>query len=38
MGGKGHRLMGEREIDNSLPGDKAAGQNVMGRNLTEELF
>ena len=28
MGGKGDRLMGEREIDNSLPGDKAAGQNV----------
>ena len=29
MGGKGDRLMGEREIDTSLPGDKAAGQNVM---------
>ncbi|KAI0216655.1 hypothetical protein LSAT2_031353 [Lamellibrachia satsuma] len=28
-GGKGDRLMGERENDNSLPGDKAAGQNVM---------
>ena len=28
MGGKGDRLMGEREIDNSLPGDKTAGQNV----------
>ena len=28
-GGKGDRLMGEREIDNSMPGDKAAGQNVM---------
>ena len=27
-GGKGDRLMGEREIDNSLPGDKAVGQNV----------
>ena len=27
-GGKRDRLMGEREIDNSLPGDKAAGQNV----------
>ena len=27
-GGKGDMLMGEREIDNSLPGDKAAGQNV----------
>ena len=27
-GGKGDSLMGEREIDNSLPGDKAAGQNV----------
>ena len=26
-GGKGDRLMGEREIDNSLPGDKTAGQN-----------
>ena len=28
-GGKGDSLMGEREPDNSLPGDKAAGQNVM---------
>ena len=28
-GGKGDRLMGERENDNNLPGDKAAGQNVM---------
>ena len=27
--GKGDRLMSERENDNSLPGDKAAGQNVM---------
>ena len=27
-GGKDERLMGEREIDNSLPGDKTAGQNV----------
>ena len=27
-GGKHARLMGEREIDNSLPGDKVAGQNV----------
>ena len=27
-GGKGDRLMGEREIDDSLPGDKTAGQNV----------
>ena len=27
-GGKGDRLMVEREIDNSLPGDKTAGQNV----------
>ena len=27
-GGKADRLMGERKIDNSLPGDKAAGQNV----------
>ena len=26
--GKGDRLMGEREIDNSLSGDKTAGQNV----------
>ena len=32
-GKKGDRLMGEREIENSLPGDKTAGQNV-----TEELF
>ena len=30
MGGKGDRLMSEREPDNSLsPSDKAAGQNVM---------
>ena len=30
MGGKGGRLMSEREPDNSLPpSDKAAGQNVM---------
>ena len=29
MGGKGDRLMSERETDNSLQGDKAAGQNVM---------
>ena len=29
MGGKGDRLMGERETDNSLPSDKAAGQNVV---------
>ena len=28
-GGKGDRLMGERKTDNSLPSDKAAGQNVM---------
>ena len=28
-GGKGDQLMGKRENDNSLPGDKAAGQNVM---------
>ena len=28
-GGKGDWLMGERENDNSLPGDKAAGHNVM---------
>ena len=28
-GGKGDRLMGEREADNSLPSDKAAGQTVM---------
>ena len=27
-GGKGDKLMGERETDNSLPSDKAAGQNV----------
>ena len=27
-GGKRGRLMGEREIDNSLPSDKAAGQKV----------
>ena len=28
-GGKGDRLMGEIETNNSLPGDKTAGQNVM---------
>ena len=28
-GGKGDMLMGESETDNSLPSDKAAGQNVM---------
>ena len=28
-GGKGDRLIGERENDNILPGVKAAGQNVM---------
>ena len=28
-GGKGDRLMAERETYNSLPGDKSAGQNVM---------
>ena len=28
-GGKGDVLTGEREIDNRLPSDKAAGQNVM---------
>ena len=27
-GGKGDRLMGESEDDNSMPGDNAAGQNV----------
>ena len=27
-GGKHDMLMDEREIDNSLPGDKTAGQNV----------
>ena len=27
-GGKCERLIGEREIDNSLPGDKTAGQNI----------
>ena len=27
-GGKGDRLIGERKIDKSLPGDNAAGQNV----------
>ena len=27
-GGKRDRLRSERQIDNSLPGDKAAGQNV----------
>ena len=30
-GGKGDRLMGERETYNSLPGDKTEGQNVMER-------
>ena len=25
---KRNRLMGEREVDNRLPGDKVAGQNV----------
>ena len=30
-GGKRDRLMGEREIDNSLPGDKAVGQNETER-------
>ena len=31
--------MGEREIDNSRPGDKTVGQNVMeGIQRTEELF
>ena len=29
MGGKGDMLTGERETDNRLPSDKAAGQNVM---------
>ena len=30
MGGKGDRLMSEREVDNSLPpSDKAEGQNAM---------
>ena len=29
MGGKGNMLTGERELDNRLPSDKAAGQNVM---------
>ena len=28
-GGKGDMLMGERETDNRLPSDKAAGQNMM---------
>ena len=28
-GGKGDVLTGERETDNRLPSDKAAGQNVM---------
>ena len=28
-GGKGDMLTGERETDNKLPSDKAAGQNVM---------
>ena len=31
-GKKGDRLVDEREIDNSLPGDKTAGQNVKGFN------
>ena len=30
-GGKGDMLTGERETDNRLPRDKAAGQNVMER-------
>ena len=36
-GGKGDRLMSEREPDNSLPpSDKTAGQNVMeGKNMSE---
>ena len=29
MGGKSDMLTGERETDNRLPSDKAAGQNVM---------
>ena len=28
MGGKGDMLIGEREMDNSLPGDTTAGQTV----------
>ena len=28
-GGKGDMLMGEREMDNMLPGDTTAGQNAM---------
>ena len=36
--GKGDRLMGERENDNSLPSEKAAGQNGMEGIQTEELF
>ena len=28
MGGKGDMLMGEREMDNMLPGDTTVGQNV----------
>ena len=37
-GGKGDKLMGERETDNSLPGDKTTGQNMIGKDPTEELF
>ena len=38
-GGKGNRLIGERETDNSMPSDQAAGQNVMeGIYIYEELF
>ena len=42
-GGKGKRLMSERELDNSLPpSDKAAGQNVMEgihrKNYTESVI
>ena len=36
-GGKRDMLMGEREIDNSLPGDKAAGQNVTERKSYSEV-
>ena len=36
-GGKCDMLMGEREIDNSLPGDKAAGQNVTERKSYSEV-
>ena len=28
MGGKGDVLMGEREMDNMMPGDTTAGQNA----------